>query len=158
MHFLYNIWFRQWLGTTRQQAIAWVNVDQDLQCPLRESIPRLFNWGSTAMTARCAPACSQVLPVKPQGVWARGIEAWPPKLELQRWGSSGPSSLMHITSPDCSDWTDFWLRLKLRLHGTRQAARQPRRKYRNIGIQQERLHGDTLQAADARLLRARAAI
>ena len=28
---------------------------------------------------------------------------------------------------------------------------------RNIGIQQERLHGDTLLAADARLLRARAA-
>ena len=27
------------------------------------------------MTTRCAPACSQVLPVKPQGVWARGIEA-----------------------------------------------------------------------------------
>ena len=43
---------------------------------LRESIPRLFNWGSTAMTARCAPACSQILPVKPQGVWTRGIEAW----------------------------------------------------------------------------------
>ena len=30
----------------------------------------------TAMTARCdRPACSQVLPVKPQGVWARGVAA-----------------------------------------------------------------------------------
>ena len=38
--------------------------------------------------------------------------------------------------------------LKLRLHGT---------QYRNIGIQQECLHGDTLLAADAQLLRARAA-
>ena len=27
------------------------------------------------MTTRCAPACSQALPVKPQGVWVRGIEA-----------------------------------------------------------------------------------
>ena len=43
--------------------------------PLRELIPRLLNEGSTAMTACCAPACSQALPVKPQGVWARGIEA-----------------------------------------------------------------------------------
>ena len=35
-------------------------------------------WGGvmTAMTARCdRPACSQVLPVKPQGVWARGVAA-----------------------------------------------------------------------------------
>ena len=28
------------------------------------------------MTTHFAPACSQVLPVKPQGVWARGVEAW----------------------------------------------------------------------------------
>ena len=42
--------------------------------------------------------------------------------------------------------------------GSATVARQPRRKYRNIGILQERLHGDTLHAADARLLRARAAI
>ena len=28
------------------------------------------------MTTHCAPACSQALPVKPQGVWAKGIEAW----------------------------------------------------------------------------------
>ena len=47
------------------------------------------------MTTHCAPACSQVLPVQPKGVWARGVEAWTgPKLELRRWGSSGPSSLM----------------------------------------------------------------
>ena len=26
------------------------------------------------MTTHCAPACSQVLPVKPQGVWARGLK------------------------------------------------------------------------------------
>ena len=72
-----------------------------LQCPLRESIPRLFNGGKTIMTTRCAPACSQALPVKPQGVWARGIEAWLGSrdlrnLEFRRWGSSGPSSLMSM--------------------------------------------------------------
>ena len=66
---------------------------------LRESIPRLFNGGRTIMTTRCAPACSQALPVKPQGVWARRIEAWAGSrylrnLEFRRWGSSGPSSLM----------------------------------------------------------------
>ena len=53
------------------------------------------------MTPRCAPACSQSLPVKPQGVWARGIEAWAwsrdrRNLEFLRWGSSGPSSLMAL--------------------------------------------------------------
>ena len=57
--------------------------------PLRESIPRLFNWGSTAMTARCAPACSQVLPVKPQGVWARGIEAWAWSRDRRNWSCGG---------------------------------------------------------------------
>ena len=35
--------------------------------------------------------------------------------------------------------------------GSATAARQSRHKNRNIGIQQERLHGDTLHAADARL-------
>ena len=55
------------------------------------------------MTTRCAPACSQALPVKPQGVWARGIEAWAwshdrRNLEFRRWGSSGPSSLMFVVS------------------------------------------------------------
>ena len=70
---------------------------------LRESIPRLFNVGGTITTTHCAPACSQVLPVKPQGVWTRSVEAWAagvtwpptaPNLEFRRWGSSGPSSLM----------------------------------------------------------------
>ena len=42
--------------------------------------------------------------------------------------------------------------------GSATAARQPRRKNRNIGIQQERLHGDTQYAADARLLRAIASV
>ena len=37
------------------------------------------------MTTRCAPACSQALPVKPQGVWARGIEAWAWSRD-QGWG------------------------------------------------------------------------
>ena len=51
------------------------------------------------MTPCFAPACSQALPVKPQGVWARGIEAWAwsrdrRNLEFLRWGSSGLSSLM----------------------------------------------------------------
>ena len=61
------------------------------------------------MTTRCAPACSQALPVKPQGVWARGIEgwAWSPdrdlgNLEFRRWGSSGPSSLMLVNGADDS--------------------------------------------------------
>ena len=81
---------------------------------LRESIPRLFNeggGGGAAMTTRCAPACSQALPVKPQGVWARGIEAWAGSrdlrnLEFRRWGFSGPSSLMtkcpYLTVPACA--------------------------------------------------------
>ena len=59
-----------------------------------------FNGGRPpVMTTRCAPACSQALPVKPQGVSDRGIEAWAwsrdrRNLEFLRWGSSGPSSLM----------------------------------------------------------------
>ena len=66
---------------------------------LRESIPRLFWLWETTMATCCAPACSQALPVKPQGVWARGSEAWAGSrdrrnLEFVRWGSSGPSSLM----------------------------------------------------------------
>ena len=66
---------------------------------LRESIPRLFNGGKATTTTRCVPACSQALPVKPQGVWVRGIEAWAGSRDLRnqefrRWGSSGPSSLM----------------------------------------------------------------
>ena len=53
------------------------------------------------MNTRCAPACSQAHLVKPQGVWARGIEAWAGSrdlrnLEFRRWGSSGPSSLMKM--------------------------------------------------------------
>ena len=53
------------------------------------------------MTTHCAPACSQALPVKPQGVWARGIEACARSrdrrnLEFRRWGSLGPSSIMHF--------------------------------------------------------------
>ena len=56
---------------------------------LRESIPRLLNEGSTAMTACCAPACSQALPVKPQGVWARGIEAWARSHDRRNWSCGG---------------------------------------------------------------------
>ena len=68
---------------------------------LRESIPRLFNGGRTTMTTHSAPACSQVLLVKPQGVWARSIEAWARScdrrnLEFRRWGSLGPSNVMTI--------------------------------------------------------------
>ena len=73
-----------------------------LDFSLRESILRLFNGGRTTMTTRCVPACRQALPVKPQGVWARGIEAWARSrdrvnLEFWRWWSSGPSSLMLAT-------------------------------------------------------------
>ena len=56
---------------------------------LRESIPRLLNEGSTAMTACCAPACSQALPVKPQGVWARGIDAWARSRDRHKWSCGG---------------------------------------------------------------------
>ena len=64
-----------------------------------------FWWWETTMTTRCGPACSQALPVKPQGVWARGIEAWAwsrdrRNLEFLLWGSSGPSSLM-LSTPTC---------------------------------------------------------
>ena len=62
-----------------------------------------FNYGRPLWPPAqcCAPACSQALPVKPQGVWARGSEAWAGSrdlrnLEFVRWGSSGPSSLMQI--------------------------------------------------------------
>ena len=57
----------------------------------RESIPRLLNEGTTTMTARCAPVCSQALPVKSQGVLARGIEAWARSRDLRNWscGSGG---------------------------------------------------------------------
>ena len=43
--------------------------------------PELLNEGTTTMTAHCAPACSQALPVKPRGVWVMGIEAWARSLE-----------------------------------------------------------------------------
>ena len=56
---------------------------------LRKSIPRLLNEGTTTMTTRCAPACSQALPVKPQGVWARGIEAWARSRDLRNWSCGG---------------------------------------------------------------------
>ena len=52
---------------------------------LRESIPRLLNEGTTTMTACCAPVCSQALPIKPQGVWARSIEAWARSRDLRIW-------------------------------------------------------------------------
>ena len=41
------------------------------------------------MTACCAPACSQALPVKPHGVWARGIEAWARSSDLRKWSCRG---------------------------------------------------------------------
>ena len=54
--------------------------------------------GMTTMTTHCAPACSQILPVKPQAVWARGIEGWGhltvPKSGVSEVGSLGPSSVM----------------------------------------------------------------
>ena len=83
---------------------------------LWESIPRLLNEGTTAMTARCALACSQALPVKPQGVWARIFKSvsavmWPPKLELRRWRSSGHSSLkprLHYTRRGMTGRDAIW--------------------------------------------------
>ena len=61
------------------------------------------------MASCCAPACSLALPVKPQGVWARGSEAWAGSrdlrnLEFVRWGASGPSSLMIFTSLHEQGW------------------------------------------------------
>ena len=53
---------------------------------------------------------------------------------------------LHSEIPPATPWLPILV--KLRLHGTRQAARQPRRKNRNIGMLQERLHGDTQQTRD----------
>ena len=78
----------------------------------RESIPRLFNEGRTIMTTRCAPACSHALPVKPQGVMVRGIEAWAGSrdlwnLEFRRWGSSGVSEVgvFRALQPNDNCWS-----------------------------------------------------
>ena len=58
-------WFKQWLGAKQASYyITWTSITG--------INPRLFNRGRTPMTTRSATACSQVLPVKPQGVWARG--------------------------------------------------------------------------------------
>ena len=61
--------------------------------------PELVNEGTTTITAHCAPACSQALPVKPQGhgYWSVSEVSWHPNLELWRWQSSGPSSLMVVS-------------------------------------------------------------
>ena len=62
---------------------------------LQESIPRLFNEGRTIMTTRCAPACSQVLPVKHQRCWSVSRVS-DRRIWSRRWRSSGPSSLMKL--------------------------------------------------------------
>ena len=66
-----------WLKKWACKLLVKGNMKSDLSVqPLRESIPRLLNEGMTTMTTCCAPACSQgcqAPPVKPQGVWARGI-------------------------------------------------------------------------------------
>ena len=72
---------------------------QDEFISLQESIPRLFTEGNTIITTHCAPAFSQVVPFKPQGVWARGVEAWAGSRDLRNWsfgggGLQGPPSLM----------------------------------------------------------------
>ena len=64
-------------------------IGVDLKYPLRESIPKLFNEGTTTMTTHCAPACSQALLVKAQGVWARGSEAWARSRDIQIWSFGG---------------------------------------------------------------------
>ena len=92
---------------TTRLAPAWCQLPA-----LRESILRLFNEGRTTMTTRCAPA----LLVKPQGVWARGVEVWVGSCDLRnqefrRWGSSGPTNLMeHGLGPLHSQIV--WRRLK----------------------------------------------
>ena len=111
----YKGWITQARKPTTNPHFTFISNPQKwvlhITMPLRESIPRLFNGGKTTMTTRCAPACSQALPVKPQGVWARGIEAWARsrdlrKLEFRRWGSSGPSSLILSWLPQT---TATWL-------------------------------------------------
>ena len=97
-----------------------VHIDglvQDCSATLRESIPRLFNGGTTTMTTRCAPP-SQTPGGLGQRYWSVSEVTWPPKLEFRRWGSSGPSSLMNA----CTDVTavlhyaiDLNLSLKIRL-------------------------------------------
>ena len=69
---------------TRAVKLPWI---------LRESIPRLFNGGKTTMTTHCAPACSQALPVKPQGglgqrYWSVSRVTWPPKSGVSEVGVS----------------------------------------------------------------------
>ena len=76
-HWTHN-WMSRWMPCPRGRTNSWLESagEEHFSIPLRESILRLFNEGRTTMTTRCAPACSQALPVKPQGVWARGIEGW----------------------------------------------------------------------------------
>ena len=74
---------------------------------LRESIPRLLNEGTTTMTARCARLAARPPSQTPGGLgqryWSVSEVTWPPKLELRRWRSSGPSILMW-TSTDVRAW------------------------------------------------------
>ena len=78
------LWLRDFTRFSSKTSYRLVNRGPDFHCLIKpsltftlwESILRLFNWGRTTMTTRCAPAFSQALPVKPQGVWATGIEAW----------------------------------------------------------------------------------
>ena len=78
-----------------RKACTTIDSSNDLEWPafclntLRESIPRLFNGGRTPMTTHYAPDCSQVLPVKPQVAWARGIEAWAWSRDLGIWSFGG---------------------------------------------------------------------
>ena len=77
-------------GTNRVSSVYHTEVQTKWQllCRqhfiLRESILRLFKGGKTTMTTRCAPACSQALPVKPQGSGSEVL--WPPKSGVSEAG------------------------------------------------------------------------
>ena len=89
MIFISSLLTSKWQKLCLPYNLIVVGKGQECSVTLRESILRLLNEGTTAMTARCAPACSQALPVKPQGVWARGIEAWARSRDLWNWCCRG---------------------------------------------------------------------
>ena len=84
---------------------------------LRVSIPRLLNEGTTTMTARFAPALKPGPPSQTPGdlglgqrYWSVSEVTWPPNLELRRWRSSGPSSLMSQNFTRCPVDTINWFK------------------------------------------------
>ena len=51
--------------------------------------PEAIQWGTTTVTTHCAPACSQVLPIKPQG-------SGPEVLKRERGHVSAESGVLEV--------------------------------------------------------------